>query len=150
MALLTAATVSGHRPEAKSGPPGRVFSNASWACPTRRAVRHFGVAVMPGTARGRHALTRAERFSFEGGPGPGRWPGGRNRESEESDEELRARQMAGINALISISNIDSGLHDRQVEGIRALISIANEVATATASREIIRLPRQGRYVSKAD
>jgi O-antigen/teichoic acid export membrane protein len=48
--------------------------------------------------------------------------------------------MAGINALISISNIDSVLHDRQTEGIRALISIANEVATATTSREIIVSP----------
>jgi O-antigen/teichoic acid export membrane protein len=48
--------------------------------------------------------------------------------------------MAGINALISISNIDSGLYDRQVEGVRALISIANEVAAATTSREIIVSP----------
>jgi O-antigen/teichoic acid export membrane protein len=53
----------------------------------------------------------------------------------------QTRQMAGINALISISNIDSGLYDRQVEGVRALISIANEVAAAaTASREIIVSP----------
>jgi O-antigen/teichoic acid export membrane protein len=48
--------------------------------------------------------------------------------------------MAGINALISISNIDSGLYDRQVDGIRALISIANEVTTATTSREVISSP----------
>jgi O-antigen/teichoic acid export membrane protein len=48
--------------------------------------------------------------------------------------------MAGINALISIANIDSVLYDRQTEGMRALISIANEVATATASREIIVSP----------
>ena len=48
--------------------------------------------------------------------------------------------MAGINALISISNNDSVLYDRQVEGVRALISIANEVATATKSRELIVAP----------
>jgi O-antigen/teichoic acid export membrane protein len=48
--------------------------------------------------------------------------------------------MAGINALISISDIDAGLYDRQVEGIRALISIANEVAVATRSRETISSP----------
>ena len=52
----------------------------------------------------------------------------------------QTRQMAGINALISIANIDSVLYDRQTEGMRALISIANEVATATASREIIVSP----------
>jgi O-antigen/teichoic acid export membrane protein len=48
--------------------------------------------------------------------------------------------MAGINALISISNIDSGVYNTQTEGIRALISIANEVATATKSRELIVAP----------
>jgi O-antigen/teichoic acid export membrane protein len=52
----------------------------------------------------------------------------------------QTRQMAGIDALISISNFDSVLPDRQTEGIRALISIANEVAAATASREIIISP----------
>src|SRR5579862_3798707 len=94
-----------------------------------------------GNPRVRHALTRAERFSFEGGQGPGRRPGGWNWESEESDEEFDARrQMAGINALISISNNDPGLYDRQTEGIRALISIANDVATATKSRELIVAP----------
>jgi O-antigen/teichoic acid export membrane protein len=101
------------------------------------ALRGRGAA---GNRRVRHALTRAERFSFEGGQGPGRRPGGRNWESEESDEELDARQMAGINALISISDVDSVLYDRQVEGIRALIAIANEVATATTSRELIVSP----------
>ena len=52
----------------------------------------------------------------------------------------QTRQMAGINALISISDIDSVAYDRQTEGIRALISIANEVATATKSRELIVAP----------
>ena len=91
----------------------------------------------------RHALTRAERFSSGGGQGPGWRPGGWNAESEESDDEFDARrQMAGINALISISNGDSVLYDRhsQTEGIRALISIANEVALATTSRELIVTP----------
>ena len=92
-----------------------------------------------GNRRGRYGLTRAERFSFDGGQGPG-WPGGRNWESEESDEELDARQRAGIQALISISNIGSVPYDRQTEGLRALISIANEVAVATSSREIIVSP----------
>ena len=115
--------------------------------PTRaeRAYPEGGEALRgrgdAGNRRVRHALTRAERFSFEGGQGPGRRPGGWNWESEESDEEFDARrQMAGINALISISNNDPGLYDRQTEGIRALISIANDVATATKSRELIVAP----------
>ena len=53
---------------------------------------------------------------------------------------MHARQTAGINALISISNIDSVVYNRQTEGLRALLSIANEVATATKSREIIVSP----------
>jgi O-antigen/teichoic acid export membrane protein len=48
--------------------------------------------------------------------------------------------MAGINALISISNIGSGVNDRQTEGMRALISLANEVAIATTSRQTIVAP----------
>jgi O-antigen/teichoic acid export membrane protein len=91
----------------------------------------------------RHALTRAERFPPEGAQGPGWRPGGWSVEAEESDDEFDARrQMAGINALISISNGDSVSYDRhsQTEGIRALISIANEVALATTSRELIVTP----------
>jgi len=93
-----------------------------------------------GNRRGGHALTRAERLPFGGGQGPGWRPGDRDWESEESDEELHARQIAGINALISISNNESVVYDRQVEGVRALISIANDVATATKSRELIVAP----------
>jgi O-antigen/teichoic acid export membrane protein len=48
--------------------------------------------------------------------------------------------MAGINALISIANIDNGLYDRQMAGIGALVSLANQVAVATRSGEVIVSP----------
>jgi hypothetical protein len=50
MAPRTAATVSQHRPEAKSGTLGAGLLQRELSVPTQRAVRHFGVAVMPGTA----------------------------------------------------------------------------------------------------
>ncbi len=48
--------------------------------------------------------------------------------------------MAGINALISISNNNSVVYDRQTAAMRALISIASDVTTATKSRELIVSP----------
>ncbi len=108
---------------------GSAPTRVEHAFPEGTALRGRGGDA--GNRRARHALTRAERFSFAGGQGPGRRPGGKNWESGESDEELHARQMAGINALISIANIDSVAYDRQVDGIRALISIANDVATTS-------------------
>jgi len=128
---------------------GEVGNPRGGPVPTRaERVYPEGGAELRGRGAGgnrsvRHALTRAERFSSGGGQGPGWRPGGWNAESEESDDEFDARrQMAGINALISISNGDSVLYDRhsQTEGIRALISIANEVALATTSRELIVTP----------
>jgi O-antigen/teichoic acid export membrane protein len=81
-----------------------------------------------------------ERFFFGDGQGPGQRVGGGNWGTGESEAGLQARQMAGLNALISIPNIDSGMYDRQVAGMRALFSIANEVAVATRSRETISSP----------
>lgn len=105
----------------------RPFRDGEWAQDNPRQAR---------SSRGRPSPTRAERFHFDGGQGPGRRPRGRNREAEEFDDGLYNRQIAGINALISIANIDSGLYDRQIAGISALISIANDVANASRSQEI--------------
>ena len=135
------------RPSRRPGPApdGSPYPQGGSA-PTRaeRAYPEDGKALRgrgdAGNRRGQHALTRAERFSFEGGQRRGRWPGARDWETEESDEEFHARQRAGISALISISNIDSAPYNRQTEGLRALLSVANDVATATASREIIVSP----------
>ena len=46
----TSATVSRHRPEAKSGSLGSALLQRELSVPTQRAARHRGVAVMPGTA----------------------------------------------------------------------------------------------------
>lgn len=50
MAPLTAATMSGHGPEATWGTPGAGLRQHELSVPTQGAVRHFGVAVMPGAA----------------------------------------------------------------------------------------------------
>ena len=136
----------GSAPDGPSYRSDEMGSPRGGSAPTRaeRARPAGGEALRgrgdTGNRRGGHALTRAERLPFGGGQGPGWRPGDRDWESEESDEELHARQIAGINALISISNNESVVYDRQVEGVRALISIANEVATATKSRELIVAP----------
>lgn len=93
-----------------------------------------------GSPRSRQAPTRMDRFTLDRGEEARRRSGGGNWDAQESDDRLRARQMAGINALISIANIDSGMYDRQLEGMRALFSVANEVAIATRSRETISSP----------
>jgi O-antigen/teichoic acid export membrane protein len=100
-----------------------------------------GPPVTPGG--GRHsAPTRAERLYAKDGGGTGQPPvgvesGGWGLEAGDLGLALQDRQMAGINALISIANFDNGLYDRQSAGISALITLANEVAVATRSSEVI-------------
>jgi hypothetical protein len=48
--FTTSATVSGPRPEAKWGTLGAGLLQRELSMSTQRAMRHFGVAVMPGTA----------------------------------------------------------------------------------------------------